>query len=121
MSVEKGYIKYPVYSTDRDFRYLEMYNKVNGVEYKTDVTATFDDILMEVRTGENPKSSLIKRLSLTDGTITVSDTNVLEFDLSVSVPGGIYYYDIRFKQTGNDQYDTYIKGVVVVENNISRT
>jgi len=121
MSVEKAYIKYPIYSTDGDNRTLEMYNKVNGVEFKTDITATFSDVVMEIRAGENPKSELIKRLSLEEGTMTVTDTNVLNFDIGLDVEAGVYYYDIRYLQIGDTKYQTYIKGVAVVENNISRT
>ena len=120
MSVDKGFIKYPVYRSDKDVRTLEMYNKVAGVESKTDVSATFSDVLIQVRTGDNPNSSLIKSLSLAEGTITVTDTNVLNFDLSMNVDDGVYYYDVRFKVVGETQYQTYIKGVVTVENNVSR-
>ena len=120
MSVEKGFIKFPVYRNDTTPYTLEMYYKSAGAEFKTDIDTTFTDVIMEVRTGRNTNSTLVKSLSLVDGEITVSDTNVLNFNLEMDAEGGTYFYDIKFQQVGSTEFQTYIKGVVEVEDNISR-
>lgn len=119
--IDYGYIKLPVYRTNTAPYALPFFTKIDGVEYKQDLAANFDDIVMEVRAADNYDSKLIKRLSLTEGTITISDTNVLNFNLSSTARGGTYFLDVMFKKTGEDVYETYLKGIVPIENNITRT
>lgn len=120
MSIDKGFIKYPVYRGDGEQYVLRMFTKTNDVEEKIDVATVYEEIVMEVRTGPTDDTTLIKRLTLSDGDFVVSDTNVLTFNLKVDAAGGVYHYDIRFKAFLDNDYQTLIKGVVVVEDNNSR-
>ena len=120
MSVIKGKIKYTVYRGNTEKRVLIMQNKVAGVTSATDVNAVFSNIELQIRTGDNPKANLIKSLSLAEGTITVTDTNVLNFDLALDVPAGVYYYDVKYTLSATGEIQTYLKNVVIVEEKVSR-
>lgn len=119
--IDYGFIKLPVYRTNTAPYAIPFFNKIDGVEYKLDLTASFSDVIMEVRAADNDDSKLIKRLSLLHGSITVSDTNVLNFNLQLTASGGTYYADVMFRKVGESDYQTYLKGIIPVENNISRT
>lgn len=116
MSVDKGFVKLPVYREDGEPYILRMFEGEN----ETDVLSVYDEIVLEVRNGRDYKAPLILRKSLSDGGITVQNTNEVVFNLKTTAEGGVYFCDVRFRSIASGDYKTLLKGVVPVEDNISR-
>lgn len=88
-------------------------------ENPINLAQAFDAAVMEIRKSKNPNSTLIKRLELGAG-LTIVDVNGLNADLTIDVPEGKYYADIRFQIADTLNWATYLTGEIIVTNNISR-
>ena len=120
MSVRKAFVKYQVYRGDDEPQFLDMYNIVDAVQTPIDIAASYDDVVLEIRERQDPDSTRLKRLSLSDGTMSIVSTNKLSYDLSLNNDQGVYFYDIRFRYKDSDRYQTFISGPLIITNNISR-
>lgn len=120
MAVERAFLKIPVYRGDYEPYLLEFYDSTSGTSVKVDVATVYDEIILEVRDRPAQDSRLRKRLTLTDGDFTISDTNIVSFNLNMVVDGGVYYFDLRLRLTGTSKWLTLISGTVVITNSISR-
>ena len=85
-----------------------------------DLATLYDEIVCEVRNGNDTNSPLIKRVTLTGGDITITDTNKLNLNLTTSYQGGNYKGDIRFRQDSTTNWDTLVAMDVVITPSISR-
>ena len=119
MSVDKGFIKYPVYRGDDEPYILKMFDGDND-DIPLNVSATYDEIILEARKGNNENAPLVFRKTLSGGTITITNTNEINYNLSTSEKAGVYYLDLRFRISGTEKWKTIIKGIMPVEDNISK-
>lgn len=118
--MERGNLDYPIYRDDYAPQFLEMYEGDEVTNTPIDVLAQFDDILIQIRQNKKPVNSLVKTLQYTAGTIAITDTNKVSWDMTMTSPAGAYWYDIRFKIKGSNNWITYIEGNVLVTNNVSK-
>lgn len=120
MAVEKGFIKFICYRKDEELFHLTFEDEA---QQAIDLSATFDEVVLEVRENRNTaqnEGQLIKRLSYTENSILFVDTNKMVFDLAASYEGTAAY-DIRFVYSGQslDKPKTLISGVVVYNSDVS--
>lgn len=120
MSVDKGFLNLHLYRGDFESYELEMTEIVNGTETDIDIAAVYDEIILQVRTANDPRSTKIIDLRLSTEEITISNTKLLSWSMQTSAEAGTYFFDMTFKLAGGDQYLTLIKGNVIIENDISR-
>lgn len=85
-----------------------------------DLATLYDEIVCEMRNGNNTNAPLIKRVTLTGGDITITDTNKLNLDLTTSFAEGNYKGDIRFRKDSTTNWDTLVAMDVVITPSISR-
>lgn len=116
MAVERGYLK--IY-LDRG-GYEPFYWQFDEDGTPIDLTATYDDIKIQIREKPTYNSKLIKSLSLSDMTITGTDNDVLQFRLDNNHEGGKYYFDARFKLAGTENWLTLLSGIIIITNNITK-
>lgn len=110
----------PIYRGDISEVTWLFYDKgAEGEETKTDLASVFADIKLQIRTGQNSMSRLINSYSVLSETLIISDTNVLNADLSQDVAEGIYYYDLEVIPVGSEKGYTYLYGVIQVTNDIT--
>lgn len=119
MAVEIGNANYNIYRGDYSPQYIEMFEGDENTQTPMDVSALFDDIAIQIRKSKSPDKGLIKSLRQSEGTISLSDTNRVSWDFTLTESEGIYWYDIRFKFKDIDRWVTYVEGNVIVTNNVT--
>jgi len=118
--VNKGLAKYAIFRGDNERYTIRLFARQQDGDEPIDIAFKFREIRMQIRSGGNENTPLYKTLTLTGGDFTITDTNVLNFQLQTDQYAGVYYYDIRFqKRIGND-WETYIKGIINVQANTTR-
>lgn len=85
-----------------------------------DIATDYDEIVCEMRNGNSTAAPLIKRITLSGGGITISNTNDLNLDLTSDFAPGNYKGDIRFRLDGTQNWITLIAMDVVITASISR-
>lgn len=85
-----------------------------------DLATLYDEIVCEMRNGNDTNAPLIKRVTLSGGGITITDTNNLNLNLTTSFAAGNYKGDIRFRQDSTDNWVTIVAMDVVITPSISR-
>jgi len=109
---------YTIYRQAKDSTVLSFFDTSDA---PIDVTATYDDILFEVRKAKNPESKRLMTRQLTEGTIQVANTNEVIIDLTSDIEGGNYYYDIFAKLAGTEDWIILYGGRFINTNNVSNT
>lgn len=83
-----------------------------------DLAALYDAIECDLREGRNKQTPQIKALALGSG-ITITNTNVLNLDLTNESREARYFGDIRFRLTGTSNWITLV--TLVCTNTLSIT
>lgn len=122
MAVERGFIDYTTYRQDAEPYLIEMFTSINEDEANflpMDILATYDEIVMEVRSKEDFNSRLVKSLSYSNGDFVILNTNEIHFNLSNDLDPRLYYYDMRFRELGTTNWQTLVSGTLQNITNIS--
>lgn len=78
----------------------------------------YSEVHMDVRKGPASDYDTLLTGSIATGEISKTD-NRIDIDLGAfDQPGGRYYFDIRFKETGNDP-QTALHGTIICKENIT--
>ncbi len=85
-----------------------------------DIATDYDEIVCEMRNGNSTAAPLIKRITLSGGGITISNTNELNLNLTTDFTPGNYKGDIRFRLDSTQNWITLIAMDVVITASISR-
>ena len=84
------------------------------------VASVYTDFVMEIRTRQNPNSTLLLRYELNDG-IAITATNEITLTIpkldTLSVEGGVYWYDLVCVKNGLSQ--ALAQGRFEINNNIT--
>lgn len=125
MAVERGLAEYFLYRGDRENYFMEFFTTPN--EDLTDQTAvnlstTYDEIYLDIRTLPNQDSRRIIRKSLTNGDFVIggAGSNEITFNLKTDEKGGPYYFDMRFRLSGTQSWLTLISGTVLITDNVTK-
>jgi len=109
------------YQIIRQDSFTDVITLVDGAGNPIDIASIYDDVIMEVRTSQDPNARRKLTRQLTDGTITLQNVNELVVDLTNNMAGGKYFYDVRFKYIGMDKWQTFVRGPFIVTDNVSNT
>lgn len=103
---------------DSHIRNLPFYQvDENGQTVAIDLAAAFPAIKLQVRKGDIT-TPIIQDLSLANGQITISDTNLLSWSIDTSNLLGKYFYELQMEYS-DGTIETWIHGDLTVINDVT--
>jgi len=114
---EIAFLEYDILRAKYTPKFFEMLEGDESTNTPIDVLSQFDDIKIQVRKSKQPETGLVKTWRYTAGTIFVTDTNVVSWDMTLDVPAGTYWFDVFFKFIDSDHWTAYVSGIVNLTNN----
>lgn len=109
------------YTIIRQDSFTDVITLVDSVGDPIDIAAIYDDVILEVRTAQDPNAKRKLNRQLSKETITLQNVNELVVDLTNNIEGGKYFYDVKFKYLGMDKWQTFVSGPFIITDNVSNT